>query len=589
VRWFLALALLLAAPVSAAPSGDGALANLITRFETVESAYDPITASQEGDRAALQRWPDVRPQTTAGFVRDWRALRDAAQALDAKSLTPDAALNRRLFVSTLNDRIALAPFNRERMPFANDSAFPSTPDYVARTLPIRTEADAAAWIARLEALPDFYAQNLANARRGLKDGFVQPRVVALRTLDVLKGLAPDPKAPEKSALYQPFANLPATIPTGRQAALRQQARALIAGKIATAHAAAVAFFENDYLPKARTSLAARDLPNGEAFYRALARSHTTTDLTPDQIHQIGLEEVKRIRARMEDTMRAAGFKGSFADFQKFLRTDPQFYAKSKEELLEKASRMAKRADDAMPGLFATLPRLPYGVRPVPDEIAEGYTTGRYWPGSIDQGIAGAYIVNTSKLDQRPLHELPALTLHEGVPGHHHQIALAQERKDLPSFRRNAYTTAYVEGWGLYAEYLGEEMNFYRTPYEMFGRLSYEMWRACRLVADTGLHWKRWSLAQARQCFDDNTALSPHNITTELERYVADPGQALAYKIGEIELRRLRAKATDALGQRFDLRRFHDVLLVDGAMPLDVLGERVDAWIADEEKKPAPSG
>ncbi len=575
----------LSLPALAQTSPDAQLSGLLARFDTLERAVDPITASQEGDRDALKRWPDVTAAAQARYLTQWRSMRADAAAISEAALNADAKLNRRLFLYTLDDRIAAAAFDRDRMPFSNDSAFPSTADYVARNLPIRSEADAQAWLARLEALPKFYADNLANARRGLKDGFVQPRVVSLRTLEVLKGLAPDAAAPDKSVLFKPLATLPATIPAPRQEALRQQARALIADKIAPAHAATIAFFEKEYLPKSRTALAARDLPNGAAFYTYLARMHTTTLLTPDQIHQIGLDEVKRIRARMDETIKASGFKGSFADFQKFLRTDPQFYAKSKEELLEKASRMAKRADDAMPGLFATLPRLPYGVRPVPDEIADGYTTGRYWPGSPDQGIAGAYIVNTSKLDQRPLHELPALTLHEGVPGHHHQIALSQERKDLPSFRRNSYTTAYVEGWGLYAEYLGEEMDFYRSPYEHFGRLSYEMWRACRLVADTGLHWKRWSLAQARQCFDDNTALSPHNITTELERYVADPGQALAYKIGEIELRRLRVQSTSELGAKFDVRRFHDALLVDGAMPLDVLAEQINAWTAKEKAKP----
>jgi uncharacterized protein (DUF885 family) len=489
---FCLIALTFALPALAQPAAEAQLNALLARFDTLEREVDPITASQEGDRDALKRWPDASPAAQARYVAQWRLMRTEAAALADTALGAEAKLNRRLFLYTIDDRIAAAAFDRARMPFSNDDAFPSLADYVARTLPVRSEADAEAWIARLEALPKFYADNLANARRGVKDGFVQPRVVSLRTLEVLKGLAPDAAAPEKSVLFKPLAQLPATIPVARQEALRQQARTLIAGKIAPAHAAVIAFFEKESLPKSRATLAARDLPNGAAFYAYLARMHTTTPLTPDQIHQIGQDEVKRIRVRMDETIKASGFKGSFADFQKFLRTDPQFYAKSKEELLEKASRMAKRADDAMPGLFATLPQLPYGVRPVPDEIAEGYTTGRYWPGSPDQGIAGAYIVNTSKLDQRPLHELPALTLHEGVPGHHHQIALSQERKDLPSFRRNSYTTAYVEGWGLYAEFLGEEMNFYRTPYEQFGRLSYEMWRACRLVADTGLHWKRWS-------------------------------------------------------------------------------------------------
>jgi uncharacterized protein (DUF885 family) len=281
---------------------------------------------------------------------------------------------------------------------------------------------------------------------------------------------------------------------------------------------------------------------------------------------------------MEATIRDAKFQGSFADFQKMLRTDARFYARTPTELLEKASEIAKRADDRLPPLFGTLPRLTYGVRPVPLEIAEGYTTGRYWQGSPVLGQAGGYMVNTVRLDQRPLYELPSLTLHEAVPGHHLQIALSQELSGLPYFRRNESPTAFVEGWGLYAEFLGEEMGMYRDPYERFGRYSYEMWRACRLVADTGMHWLGWDIEQARRCFTDNSALAPHNIQTELERYFSWPGQALAYKIGELRFRALREEAQKALGERFNVREFHDTLLLSGALPLDVVSVRVREWI-----------
>ena len=334
-----------------------------------------------------------------------------------------------------------------------------------------------------------------------------------------------------------------------------------------------------------TSASARALPDGERYYGWLARHYTTTSLTPDQIHALGVSEVARIRAEMDATIAQAGFKGSFADFLAFLRSDPRFYATSRQQLLEKASEIDKRIDDRLPAFFATLPRLTFGVRPVPAEIEEGYTTGRYWEGSPKQGIAGGYMVNTSHLDQRPLYELPALTLHESVPGHHLQIALAQERDDLPFFRRNADVTAFTEGWGLYAESLGEDMGIYRDPYERFGRLSYEMWRACRLVADTGLHWLGWTREQARACFTDNTALAPKNIEVELDRYVSWPGQALAYKIGEIRLQALRRRAQQALGPRFDIRRFHDEILQAGPLPLDLLETRVDAWIGAQKAKP----
>jgi uncharacterized protein (DUF885 family) len=341
----------------------------------------------------------------------------------------------------------------------------------------------------------------------------------------------------------------------------------------------LAFVRDEYLPASDTRVGIGLRPGGREYYAFQARSYTTTDLTPDQIHQIGLDEVARIRARMEVEMRASGWTGDFAGFLAFLRTDPQFYATSREDLLEKASEMAKRADGGLPALFRTLPRLPYNVRPVPLEIEANYTTGRYNGGSLSAGVPGGYIVNTGQLDQRPLYELPALTLHEAVPGHHLQIALQQEAAEGPYFRRQVDVTAFTEGWGLYAEFLGEEMGFYRTPYERFGRLSYEMWRACRLVADTGMHWMGWTIDEARVCFTENSALSPHNIETELQRYIGWPGQALAYKIGEIRLRDIRIRAETTLGDRFNVRDFHDALLIDGPLPLALLDQRMDAWIA----------
>jgi uncharacterized protein (DUF885 family) len=328
----------------------------------------------------------------------------------------------------------------------------------------------------------------------------------------------------------------------------------------------------------------RTLPNGEAYYRWLVHDHTTTDLTPDQIHAIGLAEVARIRAQMQGVMVEAGWKGDLPGFIAMLRTDPRFYATTRQDLLEKASEIAKRIDDQLPAWFATLPRLTYGVRPVPRDIEAGYTTGRYWQGSPSQGVAGGYMVNTGALDQRGLYELPALTLHEAVPGHHLQIALAQELTDVPAFRREAQFTAFVEGWGLYAEELGGHMGIYRDPYERFGRLSYEMWRACRLVADTGMHWKGWSVDQARTCFTDNTALSPLNIEVELARYVSWGGQALAYKVGEMKFIELREKARAELGPKFDIRRFHDALLLAGPLPLEMVEARIAAWTAAEKAR-----
>jgi uncharacterized protein (DUF885 family) len=390
--------------------------------------------------------------------------------------------------------------------------------------------------------------------------------------------------PEDTSMLLPFARLPASIPAAAQAEYRAKGLSVVRDRIQPAQRKFADFLAREYVPAARTALAWCTMPNGETTYRFLVRRETTTQMSPDEIHQLGLSEVARIRGLMEGTIRETGFNGSFAEFLNMLRTDARFYAKTPAELMEKASEIAKRADDQLPRLFGTLPRLTYGVRPVPAEMAESYTTGRYWRGSMQLGQAGGYMVNTSRLDQRPLYELPALTVHEAVPGHHLQIALAQELSGLPYFRRNLSPTAFVEGWGLYSEFLGEEMGIYRDPYQRFGRYSYEMWRACRLVADTGIHWLGWDIDEARRCFTENSALAPHNIQTELERYISWPGQALAYKVGELRLRALRREAEQALGEHFNVREFHDRVLLGGALPLDVLEKRVRDWIGAQSRR-----
>lgn len=582
----IAVALLLVAQGTAAAQPETAAARsaaLIAEYETYARTVDPVTAGFEGDQAALSRLPDVSPAAVARRVQTLQDLKRRLAALNAADLAAPARVNHDFLVRVVDDELESLSFDQERLAFENDSGFFSLMGYLADGTPIRSAADAEAWIARLEATPAWYAQNIANLRRGMATGFMQPKPVVEAALVQVRAI---PANAEASALYAPLAAMPTTIPAAEAAALRLRGKTAIETGIIPAQRALLQFMERDYLPRAPASLAIRDRPNGAAYYAYRIRHHTTTKMTPDEVHALGLSEVARIRARMQTVMAEAGYRGTFAEFLQYLRTDPRFYAKTPEELLMRASEIAKRADDRLPALFRTLPRLSYGVRPVPLDLAPTYTTGRYNPGSPQQGIAGGYMVNTVKLDQRPLYELPALTLHEAAPGHHTQIALAQERTDLPWFRRNAGVTAFVEGWGLYAEHLGEEMGIYRDPYEKFGRLSYEMWRACRLVADTGIHWKRWSLPQARKCFEENSALAPHNITTELERYVSWPGQALGYKIGEIELRRLRAKAETALGPRFDVRDFHDAVLLEGAMPLDLLGRRIDGWIADRSRPAA---
>ncbi|HYD27888.1 DUF885 domain-containing protein [Brevundimonas sp.] len=555
-----------------------ALAAILADYEAYLRANDPISAGMEGDREALSRLPDVSRAFELAQEPVLKGFADRLAAIDPASLGDDDRLNHAFLGWVLQRARARIPLDTDRIGAFNSEGGPGqSMAYAASVTRIATRDDAEAWIARLEAMPKFYTDQLDSARRGLDSGLVQPRSVVESALSLMEPEAAH--TPETDPLLKPFADLPDAIPAASQADLRARAAAAVSGGVMAARREWVRFLRDDYLPRAPGSLGLVHRPGGRELYVFLTQGYTTTDLTPDQIHQIGRDEVARIRARMAVEMRAAGWTGDFAGFLAFLRSDPQFYSTTREDLLEKASEMAKRADDGLPALFGTLPRTPYGVRPVPAEIEANYTTGRYFSGSMENGVAGGYMVNTSRLDQRPLYELPALTLHEAAPGHHIQIALQQEAEEGPYFRKDVNVTAFTEGWGLYAEFLGEEMGFYRTPYERFGRLSYEMWRACRLVADTGIHWLGWDIEQARACFRDNSALAPHNIETELQRYIGWPGQALAYKIGQLKLLELRRKAEAALGERFDVRSFHDFVLRGGPLPMDLLEQRVDGWIA----------
>ncbi len=562
-----------------------ALASVLADYEAYLRAVDPINAGMEGDRAALSRLPDASRAFELAQEPTLRGFADHLAAIQPAGLSDEDRLNHAFMTYVIQRSRARIPLDTSRIDAFNSEGGPGQSlAYVASVTRIATVADAEAWIARLEAMPKVYADQLANARRGLDTGLVQPRSIVENALTLIGPEAA--LAPAADPLLKPFATLPASIPAAQQAALRERAARVVAEGVMPQRREWARFLREDYLPRAPETLGLVHRPGGRELYAYLVRGFTTTDLTPDEVHAIGLEEVARIRGRMDTEMRAAGWTGDFAGFLAFLRTDPQFYTTTREDLLEKASEMAKRADDGLPALFGTLPRLPYGVRPVPREIEANYTTGRYNPGSVENGVAGGYMVNTSSLDQRGLYELPALTLHEAVPGHHIQIALQQEAEDGPYFRKSVDVTAFTEGWGLYSEFLGEEMGFYRTPYERFGRLSYEMWRACRLVSDTGIHWLGWDIEQARACFRDNSALAPLNIETELQRYIGWPGQATAYKIGEIRLRAIRSRAEAELGDRFDIRRFHDALLVDGPLPMALLDERMDRWIAEEKARPA---
>jgi uncharacterized protein (DUF885 family) len=413
-------------------------------------------------------------------------------------------------------------------------------------------------------------------RVGLEKGITMPQIVLENyesSMDV--HVVNDP---EDSFFYKAFKNLPPEMSDTTKAELQTAAKKAIQESIIPGYKMFSNFITQEYSPNARKTLGASQLPNGKSFYQQQVDYYTTLNLSPDEIYQIGIKEVARIRSQMETIIEEVNFKGSFEDFLTFLRTDPQFYCDTPKCLLKEAAYLSKRIDGLLPNVFKTLPRLPYGVQPVPDAIAPKYTTGRYIEGSAINFKSGTYWVNTYDLKSRPLYVLPALTLHEAVPGHHLQISLAAEIKDLPKFRQHTYLSCYGEGWALYCEYLGEEMGMYTTPYERFGRLTYEMWRACRLVVDTGIHSKGWSREKALNYLSSNTALSIHECNTEIDRYIGWPGQALSYKIGELKIKELRQRAEDKLGAKFDLRAFHELILSQGSVPLFILEELVDDWI-----------
>ena len=550
---------------------------LIGDVRAFDLRENPVLAGREGDVAALSRWPDVRPHARHRRAAINERFAKRLAAINTSHLAAGAKVNADLLDFVLHDRLARAQFDEAAMPFTNDSGFHTDAGYLARSTRATNVQEAEAWIARLNALPTYFEQNMDNLRAGIDEGITQPQLVVDAVIATLKTTLADQDFAKGFAA--PFSTLPVGMADAEKTALQDRLNTAITDKVRPAYENLLQFFEDEYRPVARTSIGIADVPGGAAYYADLVKIFTTTDMTPAQVHDLGRSEVARIRKEMEKVILKSGFEGTFAEFLNFLRTDPQFYAKTPGELLRHAAWIAKKADDQMPKMFNHLPRLPYGVRPVPAAIAPHYTTARYWPGDARNHRAGGYMVNTYALDQRPLYELPALTLHEAVPGHHHQIALAQELKNVPAFRKDLYLTAFGEGWGLYAEKLGLEMGMYTTPYENFGRLTYEMWRACRLVMDTGIHAMGWSRDQAMKCLQDNSALSLHNIETETDRYIAWPGQALGYKIGELTILRLRKKAKDALGENFDLRAFHDEVLSDGSITMAMLEAKIDRWIA----------
>ena len=550
--------------LSAAAARDAALEKIIAEESAIERQTDP----NEGPG-----WPDVSKSAEDRRTAALEALQARLSALPPSPSGSEDALTRRLLTWRLGVRIEAARFDAARIPFNNGDGFFNAGNYAAETAVIRTEADAVAWIARLRALPAYFDQQIDNLRRGIASRFVQPQTTAVSVLAVLKIAADQPAA--ASPLLAPLKHLPATIPPERQTALRADGLAAVEQAVKPAQRKLVSFFEHDYLPHARSQLGASSLPDGRAWYAFEVRRSTTTEMRPDEVFALGEREVARIRGEMESAMRSSGFTGTLPQFIAMLRTEQRFYAPDLQTYVEKASEIGKRIDGLLPAWFGRLPRLTWTIRVKPPEL-EASSSG-YDLGDPEKGAPGTVVVSTHSYES-PLFGLPAWILHEGVPGHHLQIALAQERTDLPEFRRKDEPTAFVEGWALYAEQLGEDMGVYRDAYERFGRLSFDMWRACRLEMDVGIHWKGWSREQAESCLRENTALPETSVVRETQRYIAWPAQALAYKIGELQFLAERHRAEEALGASFDIRAFHDAVLDDGPMPLSILHEQVSRWI-----------
>lgn len=538
---------------------------------------DPLFASQMGVSDFDNQLADVSPAAQNKNLEADLEFLDRLERIDRSQLSPDDQQNAELFEFIVGHRATLAKYRSYRIPILSDSGFHISVQRMYESMTFATPEDYETYLQRLRALAPYFEQNIQNMRTGIAEGFTQPRVILDGILPSISG--PVVEQPADSIFYTPFQRMPAYFSEDDRERLRAEAESVIGGTVIPAYEQFLAFFTNEYIPGARDTLGASEMPDGEAYYEDLTRFFTTLEsATPDGIHEIGLREVARIRAEMEDIIRSVEFDGTFAGFIDFLRTDSRFYVDDPKQLLKEASYIAKKVDGQMPAFFRTLPRLPYGVQPVPADIAPNYTTGRYWGAPIGGRRGGYYMVNTHALDKRPLYTLAALTVHEGVPGHHHQSALRQEIEGRPEFRRAFYPHAFGEGWGLYTEKLGIEMDIYETPYDHFGRLSYEMWRAVRLVVDTGMHYKGWSRKQAQAYLADNSALSLHNVRTEIDRYISWPGQALAYKMGELKILELRARAERELGAEFDIRDFHDAILMTGGVPLDMLEEEIGRFI-----------
>ena len=577
-----AAALALAAPAAAAPADD--FRALLEEHYQWLLRENPTSATALGVRDYDDRIFDLSPAAREARVRQAQAFLTRLEAIPAGQLSPTDRVNRAILRRMLSETVEEWRHGQRDMLFTTYYGWHQGFAGMARDLPFRTRADYESYLTRIAQYPRLNDAALAITANAVRGGHVLPCSVLEGYERTIAGVIAEDAT--RSRFYEPFAgDRPAAIPEAEWAALQERARTIISTVLNPAYRRHLDFYTNEYRPNCARVDSISAQPGGRDYYAYQVRANTTTDLTPQQIHDIGMTEVRRIRTEMDAVAREAGFPSRDADIQD-LRTNPQYYPTTAEQLMREVARVTKEIDGQLPRLFGTLPRLPYGIREIPAEIAEGTTTAYYSSGSPESGIAGTYYVNTSKLDQRPLWEVPALSLHESVPGHHLQIALQQEM-DIAPFRRNFTSfTAFTEGWGLYSESLGRDMGLYDTPERRMGELSYQMWRAARLVVDTGIHSMGWDKARAVQFMRENTALTEANINAEVNRYISWPGQALGYMIGRLKILELRRRAEQALGTRFDLRRFHDAVLRNGSVPLDVLEAQIDEWIAAERARPA---
>ncbi len=559
------------------------LADAATDFNTLLDehwewtlANSPVMASTMGDRRFNQDWSD---QSLSAIEKRHAEARDflrRAYAIDKNALSADDQLNYELFRRQLQDEVDEHQFNAFLIPFQHQGGIQNL-DTLTNRLRFTTVQDYEDWIARLGKLGVLIDQIIDLADAGRKEGLMPPAILMQRMPEQLSAQLVEFAA--DSPYFRPFATLPESFAAADRERLRAEATAVIEDTVIPAYRKLDKYFNEKYLPEATETIGLSQLPNGSAWYEHQARSYTTTRLTPDEIHRIGLDEVKRIRDEMMAIIREVEFEGDFHEFLEFLRTDPQFYFDTPEALYQEYLATSKRIDPELVKLFGKLPRMPYGVKPIPDAIAPNTTTAYYNRPAADGSRAGIYYVNLYKPEVRPKYEIEVLSVHEAMPGHHLQIALQQEIGDIPMFRRFMGFTAFVEGWGLYSERLGYDLGLYQDPYSRFGQLTYDMWRAVRLVVDTGMHYKGWTRQQAIDFFKDNAAKTEHDIVNEIDRYIAWPGQALAYKIGQLKILTLRERAEIELGDKFDIRAFHDELLGAGALPLDLLELRMDKWMA----------